>query len=1809
MKYVGHLRWPLFLLAVTLTCSTRAFPSQPVPAKLPLVFESNQGQAPGNVRYLLREGALKGEFLNDGLRLVLSGKEKTPSQVQMRLVGTRKDAAIDGGALQAHTNYLLGNDPAHWLRGVPNYAQVSYRQIYSGTDLVFYGNGGALEHDFVLQPGADPSRIAFQLNGAESVELAENGDLRIGLADGAITFQRPIAYQTVGGTRRNVDAAFTVDKEGTIRFRLGSYDKAEKLVIDPVLSFATYLDTLSDGVSGVATDAAGNTYITGLTFNTTFPVTSRGFEQTCAACSNNAPAVYVTKLNAAGTAQIYSTFLGGSKYNQPVGIVVDLNGNAIVTGYTESADFPLKNPISAGTPSYRDGFVTSLSPDGASINFSSRLGGTNSQGTSAPTFPGGVAVDASGNVFVAGTTESAYLPVTPGALDAGTPSYGTDSFVFLTKLQQSGSLVYSALLGDTGMASQCCYVTGVAVDSAGNAYVVGTVGVTDASYASSNPITPWPITSGAYQSAMISPGDTAPFAAKVSADGSTLLYSTLVTTGETSGMALNSENQLILVGTPNYNYPVTSSAYRSAVNSSFIAKLSADGSQLLYSSYFGGSESSGTTTNAVTLDAQGDIWLAGFTRDSTFPLVDPLYAQLSPSSLGSVSSFLSEFDPTGTQLKFSTFMGDLSGSGLRIALDSDGKVHAAGTTTAPIYTTAEAFIGAVTASSTGAEYTYPYAVLVDPSVSTGTLCLNSTGLSFGYLLPQTTQTQTVRVSNCGNAPLSISSIASNNAAFTVPAGSNGCTGSIAVSGSCTVSVVFEPTAVQAYSGQLTFTSNASIPTTSIPSSGSGGEPVAGFGPSGVTQTLTFSPILEGMTSAAEYIRLYNNGTVPLTINLSQISVTSGFELAAGGTCTATLQAGQFCWISVAFAPTTAGAFNGTLSVSSNDPVHPTISTSLTGTAFASYPIATITALMNPSYPINSGTTPITMSVNGTNFFPASVVYMNGVAQTTNYQSGTFLTVTFNPSILNAVGEILVTVVNPTPGGGSSAPYPLIEYLAVPLTASALTVDPAGGLLYAAIPASAAQNPNTVIPINPATGTMMTPVAVASGPRALAVSGDGTELYVASTGVLQRFNLSTLALEKTFNLPVDPEWGQTYVQEMHVVPGSPQSIVVELFANVDPAEDGAALYNDSGLVNWIPGQSLVNGANSIFWPDSFTFTSASNLYAIGQYGESFFYTLQNGSTGLTRTGGGNPTTSAPMVGGHLVRSDGTLLYTNSGQVWDPSTQKLLGTYLEANGNQLFYTAGVVPETANGHMYFLDWAGQYDQYQAVNIDVYDQASYALLGTVPFTSIYPPDVTDLVRWGTNGFAFRSVDTTGSQPAANQIVIVTSNLVSSTSGAPIPIVSSVSPSPVYAGGAAYTMQVSGSGFTSASTVQVNNKPRTTTYVSGISLTAQVLASDITNTGQFNVQVTTPAPGGGTSNYVAVSIEPPLKTTPTVTVTPSTNSITTAQALTITVAVSGTPAPTGSVKLTGGGYTSTQTLSGGSTQFSITAGTLSTGSDTFTANYTPDSNSSSVYNSATGTSSAVTVTLPANPSPVIGNLSPAFTSAGGAAFTLTVTGSGFVPGSTVYWGTSALTTTYGSATQLTAQVPATEIASGGNTAVTVQTSSPSGGPSNALQFEVDSTGSRSTPPTFTTLTATVSAGSPASYPVTLPSSVESASVNCLNLPTGAACSYSAATNTVTITTSSTTPKGTYQITVVFTETVSGAATSWILFPILLLPFVFLRRKLAVRGVWISACLGLVLLTAAACTAGCGGGGASTTTPPPQTHQVVSSGSIGITIQ
>ncbi len=620
-------------------------------------------------------------------------------------------------------------------------------------------------------------------------------------------------------------------------------------------------------------------------------------------------------------------------------------------------------------------------------------------------------------------------------------------------------------------------------------------------------------------------------------------------------------------------------------------------------------------------------------------------------------------------------------------------------------------------------------------------------------------TQTLNVKNCGNAPLNLTSVVSSDPTV-VPTQS--CT-AVAAGSVCPITLTFTPVANSTVDGTLTIVDNAVLPPPVVSLSGTGQAPQITTIPTAVVFP---AQVLGANASGAPVsVLVKNTGTSPLNIQPSSTTTTGDFSIASDG-CTFAINPNAFCLINVSFTPTQSGTRTGTLSIASNDPANPTLAVPLSGTALTAYPVATISELINPSYAVTSGSSAVSVMVEGSNFFPSSVVYANGAAQTTAYQSSTTLSFNLNPTLLHTMSEISITVVNPTPGGGASASYPLLAYLSLPMVASSLVVDPVGGLLYAASPANATNNANTVIPINPATGVTKTPIAVSRDPQVLAVSDDGSELYVAtSAGVLQRINLSTLAIEKTFNLPVDTEWGQTYAHEMHVVPGSPKSIVVALFANVDPQEDGAALYNDSGLVNWIPGEAP--NKNPLIL-DSFTFTSPTTFYGLPQ-GNTFFSEVQLTSNGLRLISPGG-SGCCNQTTGSLLASDGTSIYTNSGEVWNPTTQALLGTYLEQGGSQPFYAGRPVPDNANGHTYILDDA-QYQDMTSLNIDVYDQSSFALVSSIPFVGTnFTSTTSDLARWGTNGLAFRSYDLTGTSPNADQIILLTSSKVTATGAPPFP-------------------------------------------------------------------------------------------------------------------------------------------------------------------------------------------------------------------------------------------------------------------------------------------------------------------------------------------------------------------------------------------------------------------------------------------------------
>lgn len=405
---------PVWLLAAIVAATTQAcahLPATP-PAgaaaqtrpvtgygQLPLAFEANQGQSDEQVRFLAR-GDGYSLFLT-ATEAVLSLRAPAPSStvVRMRLVGANGQPTLTGlDPLAGTSNYLIGNDPDRWRRDVPNYARVKYASVYPGIDLVYYGKQRQLEYDFVVGPNADPSRVALAFDGVQALSIDPEGNLILQTAHGALTQQKPVIYQDLDGRRHLVDGRYELRADDRVGFHVSSYDPTRPLVIDPVLSYSTYLGgNGNDTGHAIAVDSAGNAYVTGVTRSTNFPGASGSPIQASWRGSDD---VFVAKLNAAGTALVYSTYLGGSASDIGRAIAVDSTGNAYITGETDSGTqtpssipFPTVGAFDAFYNLGGDAFVTKLNAAGNALVYSTYLGGSGSDRGY------GIAVDGLGNAI------------------------------------------------------------------------------------------------------------------------------------------------------------------------------------------------------------------------------------------------------------------------------------------------------------------------------------------------------------------------------------------------------------------------------------------------------------------------------------------------------------------------------------------------------------------------------------------------------------------------------------------------------------------------------------------------------------------------------------------------------------------------------------------------------------------------------------------------------------------------------------------------------------------------------------------------------------------------------------------------------------------------------------------------------------------------------------------------------------------------------------------------------------------------------------------------------------------------------------------------------------------------------------------------------------------------------------------------------------------------------------------------------------------------------------------------------------------
>ncbi|MEG4078668.1 SBBP repeat-containing protein [Microcoleus sp. Pol8_D6] len=667
--------------------------------QIPLSFIANAGQTDPNVKFQVKGAGHSIFFSPNEISFVAFQQPNEPgnqatnsSIVRSSLANSNPNPTISGlEQLPGVANFLLGEDSSQWQTNVPTFNGVVYQNVYQGIDRVFKGTEGQLKSEFLVAPFADPSQIKMNYTGVNDIRLRDDGALILETPLGELIDNAPIVYQDIDGQRVNVPAAYNLLGNGQVNFSLGYFDRTQPLVIDPVLAYSTYLGGSGDGISGngndyanrMTVDSTGAAYIIGTTFNnfTTTPgafqttpggqadflVTKINPEGTALVYSTyiggigneygfgiavdsqgntyltgqvdpgypTTPGAFqpivtgysaaATKLNAAGNALVYSTFLGGSLGDLGNGIAVDSNGNAYVTGFT-NGNFPTAN---ASQPVYgggTDAFITKVNPTGSGLVYSTYFGGSDREDAQA------IAIDNNGNAYITGVTYSTNLPGRDlGFQNALAGSY--DGFV--AKFDGNGARAYSTYLGGFGEDKGA----DIAVDSAGNAYVVGIT--TSTEFPTKNAV-----------QATYAGGANDAFVIKLGPLGNNAIYSTyLGGTGDDNGhrITLDSANNAYVTGdTTSTNFP-TKNAIQSVSGGgkdAFVTKINASGSALVDSTYLGGSGDD--NGSGIAVDASGAVYVAGSTTSTNLPTANPLQAA---NGGGASDAFITKIIPGGPQVK------------------------------------------------------------------------------------------------------------------------------------------------------------------------------------------------------------------------------------------------------------------------------------------------------------------------------------------------------------------------------------------------------------------------------------------------------------------------------------------------------------------------------------------------------------------------------------------------------------------------------------------------------------------------------------------------------------------------------------------------------------------------------------------------------------------------------------------------------------------------------------------------------------------------------------------------------------------------------------------------------------------------------------------------------------------------------------------------------------------------------------------------------------------------------------------------------
>lgn len=988
-----HCSFHLARFALCIALSIEIFAQAP-PAKLlgndSLAFEETDSGLPGaEARFTSCASGLKFQF--HGGRAVVDVAPAgafAGNPIQLSLAGGSRTAQISPeGKLVGIVSYFPSPDTRTWRTNLPTWSGLRYHEVYPGIDLLYYGNRRELEYDFIVAPHSDPRTIALRVSNARHVTVTSAGGLNITGSGMSLRFSKPVIYQLAqNGSREVLDGRYVAQGADHIGFDIPKWDRSRPLIIDPVLVWSQFVGlTTSDSFSAEAIDSSSNVYLAG----------------------RSSGLLLVEKLSPDGKTVLYRAVLGASYSSTVQDIRVDSVGNAYIVG-SSGPGFPTTASAFLGTvTSGSHAFVAVLNATGTKLTYATYLAGT----TSAQDQASGVAIDSSNKIYVTGYTNSTTFPTTSGVLQTKNTNGGQTAFVAKIDPTLSGaaSLVYSTYLSGLTQAS---FENSIAVDGLGNAYVAGQAG------------SDFPTTTGAFAYDGQGLGQGGVYVSKLNPTAKAMVYSAYLGVGQAFGIAVDGSGDAYVTGTVGVDdFPTTTGAYQVINPGGFATELNPSGSAPVYSTFLSGpSQLINPTDIAIEPGCATacNAFITGYTGGNDLPLTNPIQdfnASYTNGSSGN-DDFVIELNGTGSAAVYSTYIGGSSDDSTQNTMHSPAIVANA---------VGDAFVTGETSSTD-----FPVTLTTTTQRNSFALRIGATAGATGVVFPTTltfTQPQpvtvpstplTVTLRNMGSNAMSITSITPAPSDYSQ---TNTCGSSLPAGGECVVTVTFTPTTSGSRPGTLTIVQGGNNSPNVVTLAGTAtNSPFITLTPA----TLVFPDQRVGTASPSQSVTLGNIGNTSLTLGSSAFNISSNF--AQTNNCPASLAPKATCTVNIAFLPTQAGAFTGTLFVSSNTSGLANSSVSFSGTGFVGAPALTLNSaglVFNPQV-IGTTSTVQAMTVTNTGNAPVTIFgetntgdfTATGCVQTLNPGGACSVRVNFTPTAAGARTG-LVTLADSTLAGAHS----------------------------------------------------------------------------------------------------------------------------------------------------------------------------------------------------------------------------------------------------------------------------------------------------------------------------------------------------------------------------------------------------------------------------------------------------------------------------------------------------------------------------------------------------------------------------------------------------------------------------------------------------------------------------------------------------------------------------------------------------------------------------------------------------------------------